>query len=66
MGTASSKPETAKPVAEMSEKTMIVERPKSISKPSVEVEEALTSDNISKWTKDLDEVRYADIAYAEL
>jgi hypothetical protein len=56
MGAASSKPEPAKPTAEMNEKTMIVERPGSLSKPSVEVEEALTSDNISKWTKDLDEV----------
>jgi hypothetical protein len=47
---------TATPPAEISEKQMIVERHEVPDKPSVEVEQALTSDNITKWTTALEEV----------
>jgi hypothetical protein len=46
------------PLAEINEKQMIVERhdgPKS-DKPSVEVEQALSSDNITRWTNELEDV----------
>jgi len=49
---------TVSPPAEVSEKQMIVERhdaPKS-DKPSVEVEQALSSDNITRWTNELEDV----------
>jgi hypothetical protein len=49
---------TVAPPAEINEKQMIVERhdaPKS-DKPSVEVEQALSSDNITRWTNELEEV----------
>jgi hypothetical protein len=48
------------PPAEISEKQMIIERleaPKS-DKPSVDVEQALTSDNITKWTNALEDVSF--------
>lgn len=44
--------------AVINEKQMIVERhdaPKS-DKPSVEVEQALSSDNITRWTNELEDV----------
>jgi hypothetical protein len=49
---------TVNPPAVINEKQMIVERhdaPKS-DKPSVEVEQALTSDNITRWTNELEDV----------
>jgi len=49
---------TVNPPAEINEKQMIVERhdaPKS-DKPSVEVEQALSSDNITRWTNELEDV----------
>ena len=51
---------TVHPPAEMSEKQMIVERrdaPKS-DKPSVEIEQALSSDNITRWTNELEDVGF--------
>jgi len=51
---------TVHPPAEMSEKQMIVERrdaPKS-DKPSVEIEQALSSDNITRWTNELEDVSF--------
>jgi hypothetical protein len=56
MGAAGSKPEAVKPVGELNEKSVMVERPQSAHQPSVAVDVALTPDNISQWTKDLDEV----------
>jgi hypothetical protein len=44
--------------AVINEKQMIVERPDApkSDKPSVEVEQALSSDNITRWTNELEEV----------
>ena len=59
MGSNYSKSTDTAPPAVISEKRMIFEKPQSpaADKASVEVEEALTSDNITKWTKALEDVR---------
>ena len=60
MGSNNSKATETAPPAVISEKRMIFEKPQSpaADKASVEVEEALTSDNITKWTKALEDVRH--------
>jgi len=49
---------TVSPPAEINEKQMIVERHDATKsdKPSVEVEQALSSDNITRWTNELEDV----------
>lgn len=55
MGSNYSKAAVSAP-AEISEKQMIIERHEASDKPSVEVEQALTADNITKWGQALEEV----------
>lgn len=63
MGSNYSKSTSPTPaIGSISEKQMIVERHDSHDKSSVDVNEALTSDNITKWTKALDEVSFTDPA----
>jgi predicted NAD/FAD-binding protein len=67
MGSNYSKATVTQP-AVINEKQMIVERhdaPKS-DKPSVEVEQALSSDNITRWTNELEEVGSSTPSFSRL
>lgn len=66
MGAANSKPAPAPAVIDdqLDEKRSLVAARKPVDKPDVEVDSSLSHDNISQWTKALDEVSTPLSCYA--